>query len=171
MANVPSSPILVTLMMEALSSSEMLVLTRATGHHIPEDDILHSHRRENLRSYIIKVWVRESQRLPYSKCGLFTKLKLSKYVISQNVGTLDQDLTAYYWYWKEYSGNGSWCRSWRILLAVFSLPLIYLHFIVPPLMCTLDIQFTACRTDYYHSCSYSASPGPSGHSCVHQGSC
>jgi hypothetical protein len=29
-----------------------VVLTRVTQHNIPEDAILHSHRRENLKSYI-----------------------------------------------------------------------------------------------------------------------
>jgi hypothetical protein len=48
---VPISPILVTLMEEALSSTETSVLTRATQPNIPEDTILYSHRRVNLKSY------------------------------------------------------------------------------------------------------------------------
>jgi hypothetical protein len=38
-------------MVEALGSTETLVLTTAIRHDIREDGILHSHRRENLKSY------------------------------------------------------------------------------------------------------------------------
>jgi hypothetical protein len=38
--------------MEAICSSETSALTRAARYYIPKEDILHSHRRENLKSYI-----------------------------------------------------------------------------------------------------------------------
>jgi chemotaxis methyl-accepting protein methylase len=49
---VPSSLDHSTLMVEALSSSETSVFRRPTQHHILEDDILHSHCRENLECYM-----------------------------------------------------------------------------------------------------------------------
>jgi hypothetical protein len=45
------------LKMEAIRSYETSVYTRSTRRHIPEDGILHSHCRENLRSYIIVVYL------------------------------------------------------------------------------------------------------------------
>jgi hypothetical protein len=51
----PSSPILVTLMIEMLRSSETSDFKRATWRNIPEDGIFHTHRSEYLKSHVNKL--------------------------------------------------------------------------------------------------------------------
>jgi hypothetical protein len=49
---LPRSPILVTLMMGTIRSLEMSIITRTTLRNSPDDGILHSHSREDLKPYI-----------------------------------------------------------------------------------------------------------------------
>jgi hypothetical protein len=49
-----SEKLIASLKMVAIRSSETTFHTKSTRRHIPEDGILHTHRRENLKSYINK---------------------------------------------------------------------------------------------------------------------
>jgi hypothetical protein len=50
---VPSSPILVTFVLQVIRSSETSVLTRATRRKIPKEIILHCHRQEHFKFYTL----------------------------------------------------------------------------------------------------------------------
>jgi hypothetical protein len=84
-----------TLTMEAISSFETSVHKRSTTRrHIPEDGILHSHRRENLKSYnvflftpeIFSVCVNTSLKLN-GKTGLVTSTCLFRCLQMRTVGS------------------------------------------------------------------------------------
>jgi hypothetical protein len=76
---VPISPILVTLMIEALRSSKTSVFTRVTQFNVGEVGILQSHRSENLESYNVKS---VDRKLRCSNCfaQLTLQMECNRYV-------------------------------------------------------------------------------------------
>jgi hypothetical protein len=83
---VPSSPILVTLMMEAVRSSEMSVHTRAIRCNIPKDDVLQvkflitedecSKKTHHPYSTMFKVLCRHKKGLNATQISVFQKSAL-----------------------------------------------------------------------------------------------
>jgi hypothetical protein len=62
--------------MEATRSSETSVLTNNTRRKIPEDGLLHSHRRENLKSYLDIFLIHcHRSNIMTATAGIYTQLR------------------------------------------------------------------------------------------------
>jgi hypothetical protein len=83
-ANVPSSPILVTMIKEALSASETTVLTRPTRRNIPEDAVLHSHLPE--RPQILHILIKLAVQLV--RTNRFAKFSVNSARLTERIARI-----------------------------------------------------------------------------------
>jgi hypothetical protein len=80
-------------MMEALRSTEMLVVIKATRRNIAEDGFLHSHRREDLKSYIaLTGWAVQRRRKMFP-----VRYELGCYIHKTTLFTVRFLTSSYYW--------------------------------------------------------------------------
>jgi hypothetical protein len=93
------------LKMDAICSSETSVHTRSARRHIPEDGILHSHRRGNLKSYIVFFWLRI---LEYVQHWAENNYLESNLPVNSTAFVKGPPCT--YWNWK--SDEGIICVPW-----------------------------------------------------------
>jgi hypothetical protein len=85
--------------MEAIRSSETSVNTRSTRRHILEYGILHSHRRENLKSYI------KHDDLEFSLLILMMSVKISRLIFNVLDFEFIIDFTCFYVQPSELNGK------------------------------------------------------------------
>jgi hypothetical protein len=118
------TPILVTPMMEAIRSSEMSILTRATWCNFSEDGVLHSHRRGNLKSFILS---KVAKCMPWN-AFLATSNEFTSFADISNYKKVIPSTTSTYFCNSTYLPTNSLTYSGNEVLICSSVPHIWRYF-------------------------------------------